>query len=115
LTTYSRLCIFNPSKNKVISISIYAGVFKAITGRDDVKSLTDNHDWMVVIASTGTNTREHASPDSQAITAVKCSMQTEAISKQREWIKVRPVGGGQVDPRFERRRGYIHESLRLPS
>ena len=89
----------------------YADVFKAITGLNDVKSLTNYHDWMVVTAHSGANMREDASLDSRIITAVKHGMQVKVVSKRRDWIKVRPIGPGSVDPRFERKMGYIHESL----
>ena len=55
--------------------------------------------------------RDGASLDSRVITAVKYGMQVKAIAKQGKWIKARPVGPGSVDPRFERKVGYIHESL----
>jgi Bacterial SH3 domain len=92
----------------------YVDVFKAITGRDDWNSLAEFHDWMVVTANSGANMREEASLDSAVITTVKYGMQAKAVSKQGEWIKVRPVGPGSSDPRFERKVGYIHESLLMP-
>lgn len=92
----------------------YADVFQTITGLNDVRSLTNYHDWMVVTAMSGANIREGASLDSRVITAVKYGMQVKVVSKKGIWIKVRPVGPGSVDPRFERKRGYIHESLVEP-
>jgi hypothetical protein len=91
--------------------SAYAGVFKAVTGRDDWISLTDYQDWMVVTAAGGANLREGPSLDSPVITAVKFGMQVKALARQGEWIKARPVGPGAVDSRFEGKTGYIHESL----
>jgi len=92
----------------------YTGVFKTVTGRSDPKSFAKYHDWMVVTAISGANMRNRASLDGKVITAVKFGMQVRVLSKQGEWIKVRPVGPGSVDPRFERKIGYIHESLLMP-
>jgi hypothetical protein len=89
----------------------YAGVFKAVTGRDDWSSLTDYQDWMVVTAAGGANMRVGPSLDSPAITAVKFGMQVKALARQGEWIEARPVGPGAVDSRFDGKTGYIHESL----
>jgi hypothetical protein len=89
----------------------YTRVFKAVTGRDDWTSLTDYQDWMVVTAVAGANMREGPSLDSPVITGVKYGMQVKAVARHGEWIKARPVGPGSVDPRFERRTGYIHQSL----
>ena len=89
----------------------YPGVFKAVTGRDDWKSLTQYREWMVVIAAGGANMREGPSMDSPVFVAIKYGMQVKAVVRQGNWIKAQPVGPGAVDPRFERRMGYIHESL----
>jgi uncharacterized protein YgiM (DUF1202 family) len=73
--------------------------------------LTDYQDWMVVTAVACANMREGPSLDSPVITGVKYGMQVKAVARHGEWIKARPVGPGSVDPRFERRTGYIHQSL----
>ena len=92
----------------------YADVFKSITGLNDLKNLTKFNDWMVVTANGGANMREHPSLDGRVVTSVKFGMQVKILSRQGVWIKVRPVGPGSVDPRFERKEGYIHESLLAP-
>jgi uncharacterized protein YgiM (DUF1202 family) len=69
---------------------------------------------MVVTAVTGANMRGGPSLDSPVVTAVKHGMQVKLLSKQGDWIKVRPVGPGSVDLRFEPKTGYIHESLLEP-
>lgn len=89
----------------------YAGVFRAVTGRDDWSSLADYQDWMVVTAASGANMRAGPSLDSPVIAAVKYGMQVKALARHGEWIQARPVGPGSMDPRFERKTGYIHESL----
>ena len=92
----------------------YADVFKAITGLDDRSGFLNYDDWMVVTALRCAYMRDHASLNGKVITAVKCGMQVRALSRHGEWIKVRPVGPGSLDPRFERKVGYIHESLLRP-
>jgi uncharacterized protein YgiM (DUF1202 family) len=89
----------------------YADVFKYITGLDGIKNLTIFNNWMVVTATGGANMREHPSRDGRVVTSVKFGMQVKVISRQGGWIKVRPAGPGSVDSRFERKEGYIHESL----
>ena len=89
----------------------YSSVFKAVTGDDDFNNLTDYQDWMVVTPIGGANMREAPSLESRVITALKYGMPVKAGQKQGEWIKVRPVGPGSVDSRFEGKSGYIHESL----
>ena len=94
--------------------SAYIGVFKAITGSDDLKSFVKYQNWMVVTANSGANMRNRPSLDGMVVTAVKFGMQVRALSQHGEWIKVRPVGPGSVDPRFEGKEGYIHMSLLVP-
>ena len=89
----------------------YVGVFKSITGGDDLKSFVKYRNWMVVTANSGANMRNRASLDGKVITTVKFGMQVRALSKHGKWIKVRPVGPGSIDPRFEGKEGFIHESL----
>ena len=94
--------------------SAYMGVFKAVTGEDNLKSFTKYHDWMIVTANSGANMRDHASLGGKVITAVKFGMQVRVFSRHGEWMKVRPVGPGSVDPRFEGKEGYVHKSLLIP-
>ncbi|MBM4315366.1 MAG: SH3 domain-containing protein, partial [Deltaproteobacteria bacterium] len=68
----------------------------------------------VVTANRGANMRARPSVDSRIVTSVKFGMHVKISSKQGEWIQVRPVGPGSVDPRFERKEGYIHASLLAP-
>jgi hypothetical protein len=92
----------------------YDAVFKKITGHEGWKDFPDYRDWMVVTPAGGANMREGPSIRSPVITAVKYGMQVRVISSAGEWRKVRPVGPGSVDRRFERKVGYVHESLLAP-
>ena len=92
----------------------YVDVLKAASGINGLESLSNYRDWMVVTTTGGANMREHPSLESRVVTSVKYGMQVKILSRQGDWIKVRPVGPGSVDPRFERQEGYIHESLLAP-
>lgn len=77
-------------------------------------SLGQFKDWYIVTPNSGANVRKGPSPDSQVITAVKPGMQVELLGRSGRWMKIKPVGPGSIDPRFERKVGYVHQSLLKP-
>lgn len=70
--------------------------------------------WYVVVAKGGANLRQAPSTSGKIITAVRHSMQVRVLERHGQWLKVRPVGPGSVDPQYERVSGYLHQSLVRP-
>ena len=92
----------------------YEEVLKLAAGMDSAKALSNYKNWMTVTARNGANVRAKPSLNGRVITAVKRGMQVQVLSKQGDWLEIRPVGPGSVDPRFERKQGYAHKSLLKP-
>jgi uncharacterized protein YgiM (DUF1202 family) len=83
---------------------------KIMAGGGEV-NLSRYRRWRVVTAKGGANLRAKPSLKGAVLTAVKFGMQVEALGESGDWLEVKPVGPGAVDPRYERVRGYIHRSL----
>jgi uncharacterized protein YgiM (DUF1202 family) len=92
----------------------YPGVLKAITGISDHKKLGRYRSWYYVTARNGANMRNRPSVDGAVVTAVKYGMQVQVTKRVGKWLQAKPVGPGAIDPRFERKWGYIHHSLLHP-
>lgn len=89
----------------------YAAVLKRVTGEPGYRKLEKYRNWYWVTARSGANLRKSPSLEGRVVTAVKYGMQVMATAQKGEWILVRPVGPGSIDPRFENKSGYIHQSL----
>ena len=92
----------------------YQELLKQVADRTGPIDLAKFKDWLIVTANNGANVRKGPSTDTQVITAVKPGMQVRLLERSGQWMKIRPVGPGSIDPRFERKVGYVHESLLKP-
>ena len=92
----------------------YPALIEALRRRGADVSLDMYKDWMVVTPRSGANLRAAPGPGGKVLTALVFGMQAKALSRSGEWIEVKPVGPGSVDPRFERKTGYVHQSLLAP-
>lgn len=92
----------------------YEAVLKAVTGISDYKKLGLYGSWYYVTARGGANMRNRPSLDGEIVTAVKYGMQMVVGKQMGEWLSAMPVGPGSIDPRFEHKEGYIHQSLLHP-
>ena len=90
---------------------LYCQVREKIMASGKKVNLAKFRHWWVVTAKSGANLRAKPSLDGAVLTAVKFGMQVEALGKNGDWLEVKPVGPGSVDPRYERVRGYVHRSL----
>lgn len=92
----------------------YAGMLARIKKTGAKVNPDQFKDWLVVTAKNGANMR--AAPDTSAkvLTALKFGMQAKPLARQGDWVKVKPVGPGAVDPRFDRYVGWVHQSLLTP-
>jgi uncharacterized protein YgiM (DUF1202 family) len=92
----------------------YAEVLKAINGISDFKKFGLYGSWYYVTAQNGVNMRDKPSLGGEIITSVKYGMQVRVGERVGEWLQVAPVGPGSVDPRYERKQGWIHASFLHP-
>jgi hypothetical protein len=92
----------------------YQAVLKIAAGMESAQALLKYENWMIVTARNGANVRAKPSLDGRVITAVKRGMQVQVLSKHGDWLEIKPVGPGSVDPRFEHKQGYVHKSLLKP-
>lgn len=92
----------------------YPALLQALRGRGADVSLNMYKDWMVVTPKSGANLRDAPGPQGRVLTSLIHGMQAKVLDRSGEWVKVKPVGPGAVDPRFERKTGYVHQSLLAP-
>ncbi len=92
----------------------YREVLYAVSGIKEPERLGRYRGWVIITARSGANMRAKPSLQGRVITSLKYGMQAQMISRHGEWVKLKAVGPGSVDPRFERKQGYVHESLLAP-
>ena len=90
---------------------LYCQVREKIIASGEKVNLAKFRHWWVVTAKRGANLRAKPSLEGAVLTAVKYGMQVEALGESGDWLEVKPVGPGSVDPRYDKVRGYIHRSL----
>ncbi len=93
---------------------LYCQVREQIVAGGREVDLSRFRHWRVVTAKAGANLRARPSLQGAVLTAVKRGMQVEVLGRKGDWLEVRPVGPGAVDPRYQGVRGYIQRSLLGP-
>jgi hypothetical protein len=92
----------------------YAGILARIKKMGTKVNPNQFKDWLVVTAKNGANMRAAPNTSAKVLTALKFGMQAKPLARQGDWVKVKPVGPGAVDPRFDRYTGWVHQSLLAP-
>lgn len=92
----------------------YKELLRKVSEKSGPVNLDKFKGWYIVTPNNGANVRQGPSTDAKVITAVKPGMQVKLLDRSGQWMKIKPVGPGSVDPRFERKAGYVHESLLKP-
>ncbi|MCF8043213.1 MAG: hypothetical protein K9K65_11355 [Desulfarculaceae bacterium] len=95
-------------------LSGYEEVLAEVKARGEKVPLDRYLLWLVVIARSGAWLRAIPSAGAKGLAALPRGLTVRKLERRGEWVRVRSVGPGSVDPHFQVKAGFVHGSLLAP-